>query len=273
MKETLINNLKFLGFNIYEAKVYIEMLKQAHPLTAYEIAGLSDVPRSKVYEVVDKLFVKQALVQTSDNPRKYLAVDPGVILAEIKSAFDSSFEYVKDAFNNLSSGETADYIMNLIGKKSIIKKSKEMINGALESILIAVGPNMLEELEDELRDAEDREVTINFVYYGDDKIRFKNLYIHKLNQPDVENWLNILLDVDFKEVLAGTMSLALDEGHGIWTKNVYMNNILQDNIIHEIYLGMLEEKLGFEHIHNITGKIPGTLWDKAMVTFKEKFNL
>jgi sugar-specific transcriptional regulator TrmB len=273
MTETLINNLKFLGFNIYEAKVYIEMLKQAHPLTAYEIAGLSDVPRSKVYEVVDKLFVKQALVQTSENPRKYLAVDPGVILAEIKSAFDSSFEYVKNAFNNLSPGETADYIMNLIGKKSIIKKSKEMINGALGSILIAVGPNMLEELEDELRDAEDREVTINFVYYGDDKVRFKNLYIHKLNQPDVENWLNILLDVDFKEVLAGTMSLALDEGHGIWTKNVYMNNILQDNIIHEIYLGMLEEKLGFEHIHNITGKIPGTLWDKAMVTFKEKFNL
>ena len=52
-----------------------------------------------------------------------------------------------------------------------------------------------------------------------------------------------------------------------------MNNILQDNIIHEIYLGMLEEKLGFEHIHNITGKIPGMLWDKAMMTFKEKFNL
>ena len=73
--------------------------------------------------------------------------------------------------------------------------------------------------------------------------------------------------------MAGTASIESKEGHGIWTKNVYMNNILQDNIIHEIYLGMLEEKLGFEFIRDITGKIPEMLWDKAMHEFKEKFRL
>ena len=148
-----------------------------------------------------------------------------------------------------------------------------MINSSEISILIAIGPNMLQEIGQELRSAAHRNVRINLVYYGNDQINFKNIYRHILNQPDIKNWLNILLDVDFREVLAGTASIESKEGHGIWTKNVYMNNILQDNIIHEIYLGMLEEKLGFEFIRDITGKIPEMLWDKAMHEFKAKFRL
>ena len=273
MNETLINNLKYIGFNVYEAKIYIEMLKQTHPLTAYEIAGISGVPRSKVYEVVDKLFVKHALVQTENSPKKYLAVDPDVILSSIRSEFDSSIEYIKNEFSKLGTGETVDHILHLIGKEHVIRKSKEMITKASESILIATGPNMLSELEGCLHDAEDRGVVLNLVFYGEEKIDFKNVYNHMLNQPDIENWLNILLDVDFKEVLAGTMSVDSDEGHGICTRNVYMNNILQDNIVHEIYLGILEKKLGIEYIQEITERVPDRLWGRAMVIFKDYFKL
>jgi sugar-specific transcriptional regulator TrmB len=273
MPDDLLNNLKFLGFNIYEAKVYVVMLKQVHPLTAYEIAKIADVPRSKIYEVVDKLFLKQILVQTSDNPKKYLAVDPDEVLSTIKKTFDTSLDCVKRGFGNLGNGVTADYILNLIGKSSIVEKSNDMIDRARGSILVAVGPNMLRKLETNLREAEKRGVAIHFVYYGDDAIDFKRVFNHNLNQPDIQNWLNILLDMDFEEVLAGTASIASDEGHGIWTKNVYMNNILQDNIIHEIYLGILEQKLGIDYIHEVTGNIADMLWGKAMNKFKEKFHL
>ena len=156
MNEALINNLKYLGFNVYEAKIYIEMLKQSHPLTAYEIAGISVVPRSKVYEVVDKLFVKHVLVRTENSPKKYLAVDHDVILKTIGSEFDSSIDYVKNEFSKFSTGETVEHIFNLIGKESVIKKSKEMIKSASESILLAAGLNLFSELEGCLHKAEDR---------------------------------------------------------------------------------------------------------------------
>jgi sugar-specific transcriptional regulator TrmB len=273
MNDNIVRDMRGLGFSIYEAKVYLEMIKQAEPLTAYEIARIADVPRSKVYEVVEKLFFKQLLVLTSSNPKKYLAVDPDEILRTIQAEFNSTLENVRKEFTNLNSGETADYILNLIGKESIIKKSKEMISGSESSVLIAVGPNMLRELEENLKETEERGVLVNLVYYGIEKINFKNVYYHILNQPDIKNWFNILLDVDFTEGLAGTAMVNSDEGHGIWTKNIYMNNILQDNIIHEIYLGMLEEKLGFEYIQNITGNVPETLWFMAMDKFKDKFRL
>jgi len=99
------------------------------------------------------------------------------------------------------------------------------------------------------------------------------VYSHRLREPDIKNFSFVLLDIDFKEVLAGTMSKSKNEGHGFWTKSVYLSNIMQDNIIHEMSIGMLEEKLGFEHIESLTDHIPGKIWDKAMEKFNKKFHI
>lgn len=271
--EDLMTRMRFLGFNSYEAKVYVRMLTQTQPLTAYEIAGISGVPRPKVYEVVARLYKKQTLVQTEENPRRYFAVDPVEVLTSLKAVFDSSVAAVMEELTAANVGETADYILNLIGKDSIVEKSKEMIRSAKESILIALDPNMLEELEEDIISAEKREVSLNIVYYGENRIGFDNVFYHKLNQPDIENWPSILLDVDFEQVLAGTMQRSSNEGHGVWKRNVYINNILQDNIIHEIYLGILEKKLGFDNIRAASGELPETLWSNAMGKFRAKFRL
>ena len=63
MDALLTDNLRRLGFNEYEARVYVEMLRHVRPTTAYEIGKLSGVPRAKVYEVVDNLRKKQIIVQ------------------------------------------------------------------------------------------------------------------------------------------------------------------------------------------------------------------
>ncbi len=94
MSARLFDNLKQLGFNEYEARVYVEMLHQIDPLTAYEIGKLSGVPRSKVYEVVDNLRRKQFVVQIEDNPKKYLPVDPEEVFSSIEKSFRTSVNFV-----------------------------------------------------------------------------------------------------------------------------------------------------------------------------------
>ncbi len=274
MDPRIINGLRQLGFNIYEAKVYVEMLKQTKPLTAYEIGKLSGVPRSKVYEVVDRLYQKQIIVQMDDNPKKYLPVDPEEVFANMENSFTTCMSFLKKELSSLERGETIDYIFNIFGKDTIIQRARNMIRSALSSVLIAVDGAMLKVLNSELKAAEGRGLELNIVYYGDrDGVDFPNTYSHKLMLPDIQNYTYILLDIDFKEVLAGTMSLKTNDGHGFWTKSVYLSNIMQDNIVHEISLGILEEKLGLERINDLTRRIPDRIWDKAMLRFNGTFHL
>lgn len=166
MSARLFDNLKQLGFNEYEARVYVEMLHQIDPLTAYEIGKLSGVPRSKVYEVVDNLRRKQFVVQIEDNPKKYLPVDPEEVFSSIEKSFRTSVNFVKEELNHLERGETIDYIFNIFGKETIIERSKQMIRSASSSILIAVDRLMLDVLYKELESAEHSGIELSIVLYG-----------------------------------------------------------------------------------------------------------
>jgi sugar-specific transcriptional regulator TrmB len=250
------------------------MLHQIDPLTAYEIGKLSGVPRSKVYEVVDNLRRKQFVVQIADNPKKYLPVNPEEVFSSIEKSFRTSVNFVKEELNHLERGETIDYIFNIFGKETIIERSKQMIRLASSSVLIAVDRLMLDVLHKELERAERSGIELNIVFYGErEDIDFQNVYCHRLSEPDIRNFCFILLDIDFREVLAGTMSASTTDGHGFWTRSVYLSNIMQDNIIHEISLGILEEKLGLDQIHRLTDHIPDRIWDSAMDQFNKKFHV
>jgi sugar-specific transcriptional regulator TrmB len=270
----LLDGLRRLGFNEYEARVYVEMLRHIKPTTAYEIGKLSGVPRAKVYEVVDNLRKKQIIVQIEENPKKYLPVDPDEVFSNIEKGFTGSVRLVREELQHLEKGETVDYIFNISGKQLIIERAKEMIFSAQQTVLVAVDGVMFEALQGEMKTAKGRGVDMKIVFYGDCKeTDMENVYCHRLQEPDTEHFTFILLDIDFREVLAGTMSRSSNEGHGFWTKSVYLCNIMQDNIIHEISLGILEEKLGLEQIHRLTGYIPDRIWEKAMMRFDSKFHI
>jgi sugar-specific transcriptional regulator TrmB len=274
MDGRLAESLRQLGFSEYEARVYVEMLRHVAPSTAYEIGKLSGVPHAKVYEVVDNLRKKQIIVQIEENPKKYLPVDPEEVFSNIEKTFNVSVRLVREELRHLEKGETVDYIFNISGKQPIIERAKQMISSSQQSILVAVDRTMLEALKQEMKSAQRRGVELSIVFYGNrEEIDFERVYSHRLQEPDTEHFTFILLDIDFKEVLAGTMSRSSNEGHGFWTKSVYLSNIMQDNIIHEISLGILEEKLGLEKIHRLIGHVPDRIWDQAMTRFNRKFHV
>jgi sugar-specific transcriptional regulator TrmB len=274
MDGRLAESLRQLGFSEYEARVYVEMLRHVAPSTAYEIGKLSGVPHAKVYEVVDNLRKKQIIVQIEENPKKYLPVDPEEVFSNIEKTFNVSVRLVREELRHLEKGETVDYIFNISGKQPIIERAKQMISSSQQSILVAVDRTMLEALKQEMKSAQRRGVELSIVFYGNrEEIDFERVYSHRLQEPDTEHFTFILLDIDFKEVLAGTMSRSSNEGHGFWTKSVYLSNIMQDNIIHEISLGILEEKLGLEQIHRLIGHVPDRIWDQAMTRFNRKFHV
>ena len=83
---TTMNNYEFLeklGFSSNEAKVYGTLIKHK-VLNGYEIAKLSGVARSLVYEVINRLVAKGAVIRIDGEPNFYKPIEYQDLIRSIK---------------------------------------------------------------------------------------------------------------------------------------------------------------------------------------------
>jgi sugar-specific transcriptional regulator TrmB len=73
MNDQLLPNLVKLGFSEYEAKAYIALLGK-NPVSGYELAKQSGVPRSMIYEVAGKLTARGAAMTCSKSMKTWSMV-------------------------------------------------------------------------------------------------------------------------------------------------------------------------------------------------------
>ncbi|HFM9352046.1 TPA: helix-turn-helix domain-containing protein, partial [Enterococcus faecium] len=59
--ETIIQIMKKYDFSEMETRVYTTLLEKGN-LTGYEVSKISGVPRSKVYNILEKLLKKNLIV-------------------------------------------------------------------------------------------------------------------------------------------------------------------------------------------------------------------
>ncbi len=141
MKE-IINELIEIGLTEYEAKVYSTLLQQ-DLLTASDITKIGDVPRGRIYDIIDQLIEKGFCITVPGIVKKFKAVDPDTA---IKNLVDQQkkkemkmlevAEKLQEKYNNKKKNATSlDYITVLTSKQSQIKKFQELEETSKEFIL------------------------------------------------------------------------------------------------------------------------------------------
>lgn len=103
--QEIINRLQELGFREYESKVFIALLK-GHSLSASEIAKLSNVPRSAVYDVLNTFVEKGYCNEIETNTiTKFEIIDPNIISDKIERDFvlenREKLKKLKTTFNEI----------------------------------------------------------------------------------------------------------------------------------------------------------------------------
>ena len=84
VKEDFLNKIRHtFNLNIYEAKVWTALLSRGVS-TAGELSNISEVPRSRSYDVLESLEKKGFIVMKLGKPIQYLAVPPDEIMKRIK---------------------------------------------------------------------------------------------------------------------------------------------------------------------------------------------
>lgn len=251
--DELVDKLKELGFNTYEAKVYLALLKQ-HPATGYEISKESGVPQARAYDTLKALEVSKVVVAMGGKPTTYMPITPSELLDRWERSFKGSINYLREALPSMS-GDMVEPVINIRGEDSIFKHAKEMIDNARHSLFLELWKEDANRLRDNLKGAVERGVDLKIVGYDNLSFDFVEVYQHGLART-IENSLGgrwLILSADEQEGIVGTVPLGDRAPQAVYTRNPGIVLIIKELIVHDIFLLDVEENLQ-DQMEKVYGK-------------------
>jgi sugar-specific transcriptional regulator TrmB len=258
-----VQDLQRLGFSEYEASAYISLL-QSSPATAYEVSKRCGLPRANTYGALEGLAKKGAVQPVSENPARYVPVDPDVLLGGITDDIAHTCGRLKHSFDNMVTEEDPNVVWSIEGQDRIQEKIHELIDGASEHIWIKASTDILRQYAGRMKRAAARGVKLIFVVFGDDVefLRFgagTQIYLHEGNGFRVGGADNLFtLAIDYRVALTANLGETLT---GAYTTNSAVVRMAETLIRHDIYMAEMMSAFGTQ----IERK-----FGKALIDLREK---
>ena len=149
VKEDFIKKLKIIfDLNIYEVKIWTALLSKGVS-SAGELSDISNVPRSRSYDVLESLEKKGFILMKLGKPIKYIAVDPKEVLERVKKGIRDEGE---EKVRNLEKvrEENTFKELDLLHKQGIDNIDPTSLSGAIKG-----RRNLNDQIETLLRNAKE----------------------------------------------------------------------------------------------------------------------
>lgn len=147
MKEEFLKKIRSaFNLNIYEAKIWTALLSKGIA-TAGEISDISNVPRSRTYDVLETLEKRGFIVMKLGKPIRYLAISPEDILKRLRKRIEQETSYRVESLDKVKDTNLFNEI-NLLYKNGISNVSVESISASIKG-----RNNLYDHLESMLKDA------------------------------------------------------------------------------------------------------------------------
>ncbi len=184
VKDTFLGKLReAFNLNIYEVKIWTALLSRGIS-NAGELSEISEVPRSRTYDVLESLEKKGFVIMKLGKPIKYIAVDPEEIIKRVKrqykDASDNKIQKLEDVkttslfqelellhkqgIEYIDPGELSGCFK---GRDSIYDHLNKLLTDAKKSVVIVTTSEGLkrkgETLKKSLRKLKERKVNVRIV--------------------------------------------------------------------------------------------------------------
>lgn len=170
LSKEFLNKVKDFGLNSYEAKIWAAILSRGIS-TASELSDISNVPRSRAYDVLESLEKKGFIIMKLGKPIKYIAVHPEEVINRVKKRIkEDADEKVKlvetiehsdvlDELKLLHQGiqhiDPTELASAIKGQENINEHLALMFKNAKQSIILVTNEEGLKRKADALRHAFD----------------------------------------------------------------------------------------------------------------------
>jgi sugar-specific transcriptional regulator TrmB len=177
------------GLNVYESKVWLALISKG-VASSSEIAVISDVPRSRTYDVLESLEKKGFAIAKIGKPTKYLAVEPTVVLEKLKNNAMKEAEEKMKIIDSLKDSKEYEELQSLHststvhvkkeelssvlrGRSNIYVHLKSFLNKAKNSVTICMPAQEILEKARNFRDifakTKDKKISSKVYVYGTDE--------------------------------------------------------------------------------------------------------
>lgn len=112
VQKDFLNKLKDFGLNSYESKLWVALLSRGVS-TAGELSDISNVPRSRAYDVLESLEKKGFIIVKVGKPIKYLAVPPAEVIERVKKHIAEDAEEKSNILAQLHNSEILNELNTL----------------------------------------------------------------------------------------------------------------------------------------------------------------
>ncbi len=245
LDKKLVENVKNLGLNSYEAKIWLALLLKG-VATSGELSDITKVPRSRSYDVLESLETKGFVIMKIGKPIKYIPVQPAEVIERLKSKIKKETEQkakMLDEFKNtdlyqellllhdkgIQKIDAFDLSTIIKGRKLLYQKISEIVSSSEEVILI-IPSEELEEYKRYISSGIKKNPKVKIKIFTDSPLRnsfFKSFEVY------ITNLKSRVVVKDAEEVL---FALTTSEGvhpnydSAIWVKSKFFANTLKSLI-------------------------------------------
>lgn len=185
MNEELIKEVRQLGLNSYESKVYLALIER-DSLSVSEASKISGVPRARAYDILDGLVTSGLATLKPGRYKRYSAADPDSFGQKLLSRNESSFAKQKETIervtlklkrkfessinNKDNRSDPLEYVEIIKDPYQIHRRFMQLVGEAREEILVFTKPpytgprDILEEQTEQQAEPLRQGISIRSVY-------------------------------------------------------------------------------------------------------------
>lgn len=182
--EKIVAEIQKLGFSQYESKAYISLLQNS-PITGYELSKRSTVPRSMIYEVINKLVERGAVYTIPSDPIKYSPVPARELLKRVRRNMDTTFDFLDKSLGSLEQAVDVNVISHINGYEPVMDEITSLIDGAKQELWISAWEPQTSAIQSHVQQAEERNVKVLSMVFGNDDCQLGVTFHHDYMPPEV----------------------------------------------------------------------------------------